>query len=82
MNLEKDSAAATATPLERQMPTSPAAVEAPPNTSYPDLTSLLAALEHERIAALAYFYWQQRGCPEGSPDQDWLCAERDIREGR
>jgi len=23
--------------------------------------------EHERIARLAYLYWQERGCPERSP---------------
>lgn len=52
------------------------------NGTYPDLDSLLAALEHERIAALAYFFWQQRGCPAGSPDDDWFQAEREIRESR
>jgi hypothetical protein len=59
-----------------------ATVNPPGNAKYPDLTSLLAALEHERIASLAYLYWHQRGCPEGSPDDDWLRAERDIRESR
>jgi hypothetical protein len=48
----------------------------------PDLESLLAALEYERISGLAYFYWQQRGCPVGSPDEDWFRAERDIRQGK
>jgi hypothetical protein len=27
------------------------------------------------IAALAYFLWMDRGCPEGSPDEDWYQAE-------
>jgi len=27
------------------------------------------------IAALAYFLWMDRGCPDGSPDQDWFRAE-------
>jgi len=53
----------------------------PAEATNPDLNSLLAALEHERISALAYFYWQQRGCPDGSPDEDWFRAEREIREG-
>jgi hypothetical protein len=82
MNLEKDSAIATAPAAEQQPPASPTVVNEPGNASYPDLTSLLAALEHERIATLAYFYWQQRGCPEGSPDHDWLSAEQHIRENR
>ncbi len=54
----------------------------PAYVTNPDLDSLLSALEYERISALAYFYWQQRGCPVGSPDEDWFRAERDIREGK
>jgi hypothetical protein len=30
---------------------------------------------HEQIAALAYALWQERGCPEGSPEVDWFKAE-------
>jgi hypothetical protein len=26
----------------------------------------------------AYSRWQARGCPEGSPEQDWLDAEREL----
>jgi len=32
----------------------------------------------ERIADLAHIYWLLRGCPEGSPEVDWLKAELDI----
>jgi hypothetical protein len=78
----RDSAAATAPALEKQPLTSPATIEEPGNVTYPDLNSLLAVLEHERIATLAYFYWQQRGCPEGSPEDDWLRAEQHIRESQ
>jgi len=35
--------------------------------------------EHENIARLAYSYWQERGCPEGSPEQDWLQAEQAVQ---
>jgi Protein of unknown function (DUF2934) len=34
----------------------------------------------EDIAKLAYALWQQRGCPYGSPEFDWLEAERNLRE--
>jgi hypothetical protein len=34
---------------------------------------------HEQIAALAYALWQERGCPEGSPEQDWLKAEDELK---
>ncbi len=62
--------------------TPPATPETSGAVADADLNALLAALEHERIAALAYFYWQQRGCPIGSPDDDWFRAENYIREDR
>lgn len=33
----------------------------------------------EQIAALAYSYWVNRGYQGGSPEQDWLAAERELR---
>ena len=30
------------------------------------------------IAALAYHLWQARGRPEGSPEEDWFQAEREL----
>lgn len=36
----------------------------------------------EEIAQLAYAIWQQRGCPEGSAEQDWFDAERQCRSSR
>lgn len=32
-----------------------------------------------QIAQLAYSFWQERGCPIGSPEQDWFLAERAIQ---
>ena len=32
----------------------------------------------ERVALLAYSYWLSRGCPIGSPDEDWFRAEHDV----
>jgi hypothetical protein len=32
----------------------------------------------EQIGALAYELWQARGCPDGTPDEDWFRAEREI----
>ena len=37
------------------------------------------ALDQEAIARLAYFYWEERGCPNDSPDEDWLRAEAELR---
>ncbi len=35
------------------------------------------ATEHD-IAALAYWYWQARGRPAGSPEEDWFRAVKEI----
>ena len=39
-----------------------------------------ASLSHDRIAEQAYLYWQARGCPEGSPEEDWFRAEQELRK--
>src|ERR1700728_5387771 len=35
--------------------------------------------EHRSIGELAYHLWQARGCPEGSAEQDWLDAEKQLK---
>jgi hypothetical protein len=34
----------------------------------------------EEIAALAHALWQARGCPEGSPEEDWFQAKQALAE--
>ncbi|MBI1898617.1 MAG: DUF2934 domain-containing protein [Acidobacteria bacterium] len=36
-------------------------------------------VRHEDIALLAYSYWEAHGGGDGSADQDWLRAERELR---
>jgi hypothetical protein len=36
---------------------------------------------NDRITMLAYTLWEERGCPEGCPDQDWFEAERRLSGG-
>jgi hypothetical protein len=33
---------------------------------------------HSDISALAYQLWQDRGCPDGSPEEEWYRAERQL----
>ena len=40
------------------------------------------APEPDQIASLAYALWQERGCPEGSPEADWLQAEEELVTAR
>jgi len=32
------------------------------------------------IAALAYALWQEKGCPDGSAEQDWFQAEHLVAD--
>lgn len=34
---------------------------------------------HQEIARLAEKYWAERGWPQGSPEEDWLRAEQELR---
>ena len=37
---------------------------------------------HEEIARLAYAYWEARGHPHGSAQEDWFRAERELHRRR
>ena len=37
------------------------------------------SVNRQKIAALAYEFWQVRGCPEGTAEEDWFRAEKEIK---
>ena len=37
-----------------------------------------AAMIRQRVCERAYELWMERGCPEGSAEEDWYMAEREI----
>ena len=39
----------------------------------------IVAFGHDDIAALAHELWQARGCPDGSPQEDWFHASEQLR---
>jgi hypothetical protein len=39
----------------------------------------IVAFGYEDIASLAHQLWQARGCPEGSPQEDWFHAVEELR---
>ena len=41
-------------------------------------TDFLGENRHEFVAKLAYKLWEERGRPFGSPEIDWLAAERAV----
>ena len=38
--------------------------------------------EREEILKLAYRFWEERGRPFGSPEEDWFRAEREFETQR
>jgi hypothetical protein len=38
-----------------------------------------ASLDERAVAVLAYQFWEERGRPEGSPEEDWYRAERELQ---
>ena len=44
-------------------------------------TISIAPPTEESIAVLAYSYWLDRGCGDGSAEEDWLRAENELRSG-
>jgi Protein of unknown function (DUF2934) len=69
------SATATARPFLREPET-----EKPPRTASASHSQTSETSLQEDIAKLAYALWQERGCPYGSPEVDWLKAERNLSE--
>ena len=37
------------------------------------------ATAHEDVAILAHGLWEARGCPDGSPDEDWYHAAQQLQ---
>lgn len=52
-----------------------------PDSVTPEAAVAAAVVEpsREEIACLAYLYWEARGCQGGSPEEDWLRAEQELR---
>jgi|SRR5215831_1256828 len=80
-------------PVRRKTSTSRTVRTAATETSTPDETQATVAPEepaaeaplsaapiptYQEIAALAYSYWVARGQQGGSPEEDWLRAEREL----
>jgi hypothetical protein len=45
---------------------------------FPSKSSTEESANSGDIAALAYRLWEERGCPDGDPEQDWYEAEHQV----
>jgi hypothetical protein len=79
---------AAAAPARRKSPATPRpkhgiqrSAAAPVTGTVVDVIAIETGYEpaYNEIAALAYTYWVDRGHQGGSPEEDWLRAERELR---
>ena len=49
-------------------------------SAYANTVVVERELAHEDIARLAYALWEARGCQGGNPEEDWRCAEQELRK--
>ena len=70
--LDTDAAIRAGEILSWELPTDTSAKPAKSSLEVP------AVSEHEQIALLAYFYWEARERTNGSAEEDWFRAEREI----
>jgi hypothetical protein len=45
-----------------------------------NISESIAEPSRDEIARLAYLYWLDRGCQNGSPEEDWFRAEQQLRQ--
>ena len=72
--MKQASISAMAARLQKALPSPESA--AARDTSNRELPS------HDQIAVAAYRLWEERGRPEGSPDDDWFSAEKQMLASR
>lgn len=56
---------------QRHEQVAPVPIEVPPSSG--------GDPKPDEVASLAYEYWQQRGGPIGTPEEDWFRAEEEIK---
>jgi DUF2934 family protein len=55
-------------------------IRKPPTRARESNSQVPETSTQESLAKLAYGLWQERGCPYGSPEIDWLEAERKLSD--
>ena len=43
-----------------------------------ELKKMRISPSYDEIARLAHRFWEERGCPDGSAEEDWLRAEKAL----
>lgn len=56
----------------------PRQVAPPPNDEKVSAAGMESSLDYETVSRLAYSYWEARGRPYGSPEDDWFRATSEL----
>ena len=67
---------------ERQRPNRGALPKITPHQEQEGQQPMEPGNDRVEIALRAYSLWEKRGSPIGSPDEDWFCAEQELRAER
>lgn len=70
---------AVTAPVAAATPTTPTSAAEPVVVLETATVETVFEPTREEIAALAYIYWADRGFQGGSPEEDWLRAEQELR---
>jgi len=73
-------ASAPRTTRRQAKPEAPVELSADRRAAEIPLAAAAAEPSREAVAELAYLYWQARAGRDGSADEDWLRAERELRQ--
>lgn len=76
-------AAAAASPVSRRAPRAKrveSQLDGKATTASETSVRQEAVVDREAVARLAYSFWEARGFTGGSPEEDWLRAERELRQ--
>jgi hypothetical protein len=79
---ENDLVMSAAAPQRRKPASAKRAKHTAPPVEQPSEPAASAAVggpSEDEIARLAFSYWEARGCAGGSPEEDWLRAQRELR---
>ena len=77
ISIESEAPAAEKSASSQVVPSQHAGTE--PEIAQTNESALMPALSvNERVALLAYSYWEARGRQGGSPEEDWYRAEQEI----
>jgi hypothetical protein len=68
----------TATPARSQR--SVPAAETEISDAVLNISETVAGPSRDEVARLAYLYWLERGCQNGSAEEDWFRAEQQLRQ--